>query len=301
MADKVKQDIEKLYPSLFETWLKKGLEWILPFGAEENWLTLLMMGDIKMSDVVVDDFGNTARSEGLNDSKIQGHMRNIKNGKYKPKNHPPILVEPIYINGELKFKIINGHHRYHAHLGLNKEFIYVAIGIFHDIDGESAQTWKEDYQINANNDEDYIVTPTTDDNIIGSCETTIKRKIKEGLLKSNQKIKDEIDILLERRAKRKRNKDKFKKAILEKLGVDYEVIKDWQRNQAEVFCKKLSEGKEFILQKFTHVSYDKRNTTLFTQYEWSLYKKIEEHRKDNNGQTPEHVYAYFGNTSKENY
>ena len=56
MADKVKQDIEKLYPSLFETWLKKGLEWILPFGAEENWLTLLMMGDIKMSDVVVDDF-----------------------------------------------------------------------------------------------------------------------------------------------------------------------------------------------------------------------------------------------------
>ncbi len=103
MADKVKQDIEKLYPGLLETWLKKGLEWTLPFGAGENWLTLLMMGVIKMSDVVVDDFGNTARSEGLNDSKIQGHMRNIKNGKYKPKNHPPILVEPIYINGELKF------------------------------------------------------------------------------------------------------------------------------------------------------------------------------------------------------
>ena len=63
------------------------------------------------------------------------------------------------------------------------------------------------------------------------------------------------------------NKDKFKKAILEKLGVSFEVIKDWQKNNAEAFCSKISEGKEFILQRFTNVSYDKRNTTLFTQYE----------------------------------
>ena len=116
MADKVKQDIEKLYPGLLETWLKKGLEWTLPFGAGENWLTLLMMGVIKMSDVVVDDFGNTARSEGLNDSKIQGHMRNIKNGKYKPKNHPPILVEPIYINGELKVNRTGFQTSKHSHV-----------------------------------------------------------------------------------------------------------------------------------------------------------------------------------------
>ena len=92
------------------------------------------------SDVVIDKFGNTARSDGLNDSKIRGHIRNIKNGKYLPKHHPPILVEPIFIDGELKFKIINGHHRYQAHLGAKSEFIYVAIGVFNDADGESAES-----------------------------------------------------------------------------------------------------------------------------------------------------------------
>jgi len=298
MADKVKQEIEKLYPSLFETWLLNIVEWVKPF--DNAGLNLLVMGDIKLSDVVIDDFGNTARSDGLNDSKIRGHQRNINNGKYQPKHHPPILVEPIFVNGELKFKLINGHHRYQAHLGLDKEFIYVAIGTFNDTDGESAEYWREDYQINSNNDEDYIITLTTDEDIIGSCEITLKREFGElPDSKHEQKIKDRIDILLKRRAPKKQNKDKFKKAILEKLGVSFEVIKDWQKNNAEAFCSKISEGKEFVLQRFTNVSYDKRNTTLFTQYEWSLYKHIEEYRKNNNGQVPD-VYAYFGNTSKEN-
>ena len=297
MADKVKE-IEKLYPSLLETWLLNIAEWVKPF--DNAGLNLLVMGDIKLSDVVIDDFGNTARSDGLNDSKIRGHIRNIKNGKYLPKHHPPILVEPIFIDGELKFKIINGHHRYQAHLGAKSEFIYVAIGVFNDADGESAEYWKEDYQLNSNNDEDYIFTPTTDDNIIGSCETTLKREF--GNLpdsKHEQLIKDRIDKLLIERAKKKQNKPKLKIAILEKLGVSFEVISDWSRNDAEAFCINDSENKDWVLQRFTKKAFESKNVTLFTQYEYALYKNIEEYRRNNNFKTPE-VYAYFGNTSKEN-
>ena len=82
MADKVKE-IEKLYPSLLETWLLNIAEWVKPY--DNAGLTLLMIGEIKLSDVVIDKFGNTARSDGLNDSKIRGHIRNIK-------------MENIYLN-----------------------------------------------------------------------------------------------------------------------------------------------------------------------------------------------------------
>lgn len=299
--EQFKEEIEKRERGFIDTWLLNLSEWVKPYI--NAGLTLFGMGEVNMSMIVVDDFGNVSRADGLDDSKIEKHEKHIREDDYKPKKYTPILVVPIWIDGKLKLKLINGHHRYHAHLGTNQKRIFVAVGSFNDavnpIDNklESAEYWQEDYQLTSNHEENtkFVHNNSTKEDVVASISKTIKREFEEDY--SNKKlIEDRILEIAKTRAQRIKHKAKLVPLVFKELKADYDDIRDYTKPQSSEWCRANSKDKHYIIERFTKQSYTDRTKYPFTQYETRMRKHIMKYYDEHKVYPT--VYVYLGNVLK---
>jgi len=296
-----REEIERQERGFMDTWLSNLSEWTKPYI--NAGLTLFGMGEVNMSMIVVDDFGNVSRADGLDDVKIEKHEKHITEGDYKPKKYAPILVVPIWIDGELKLKLINGHHRYHAHLGTNQKRIFVAVGSFSEavnpVDDklESAEYWEEDYQLTSNHEENtkFVHNNSTKEDVVRSISKTIKREFEEDY--SNKKlVEDRILEIAKTRAQRIKQKAKLVPLVFKELKEDYDDIRDYTKPQAVEWCRTNSKDKNYIIERFTKQSYTDRTKYPFTQYETRMRRHIMKYY-DEHKVYPK-VYVYLGNVLK---
>ena len=66
--EQFKEEIEKRERGFIETWLLNSSEWVKPYI--NAGLTLFGIGEVNMSMIVVDNFGNVSRADGLDLSLI---------------------------------------------------------------------------------------------------------------------------------------------------------------------------------------------------------------------------------------
>jgi len=299
--EQFKEEIEKRERGFIETWLLNSSEWVKPYI--NAGLTLFGIGEVNMSMIVVDNFGNVSRADGLDDVKIDKHEKHITEDDYKPKKYAPILVVPIWIDGELKLKLINGHHRFHAHLGTNQKRIFVAVGSFSEavnpIDDklESAEYWEDDYQLTSNHEENtkFVHNNSTKEDVVTSISKTIKREFEEDY--SNKKlIEDRILEIAKTRAQRIKHKAKLVPLVFKELKADYDDIRDYTKPQSEEWCRANSKDKHYIIERFTKQSYTDRTKYPFTQYETRMRKHIMKYYDEHKVYPT--VYVYLGNVLK---
>ena len=134
-----------------------------------NGMFVVSIGHIALSQIEGMKGTNEGRELGTDAEKVNGHMRNIKDGNYIGEHHVPPVVRENGIcpkTGLTLYKLIDGEHRFQAHTSLarsveyNVTHMWVAVCVFDNYEAIS------NYKSNANNHrKTYVANERTEKDI----------------------------------------------------------------------------------------------------------------------------------------
>ena len=210
---------------------------------------------------------NSVRFNGVSVGAITKLRKIIKNGDYQPEYHiPPVVTQ----EGLDKYNLESGFHRFTAHKKEQQKTFYVVLVEFFDTDGKSANYWRNSWKINENKeDEKYVKTPRTQDDIVGTIIQFIEDKditdSEEDIINSLKDIKVKSDSLYKclsevykNIGKKEKAVDNFTKSDIQEIANKYgsntiavsflktAAVRD-DRVTVETFLKMHNEGKNPVI------------------------------------------------------
>lgn len=244
-------------------------------------MNVLFVGNIAMNKILGMKGDNTVRSEGIDQEKVNQHMKNIKNGDYIPYRHiPPVVVEKV-IDGEVYYELIDGEHRYQAHDNLDQTEMWVAIATFENY--EVIETYKS----NANDHDKNVTNSRIDKDI----QTAVKNIIvKMGYEPTVKKITE----LLKKQKVKPSDMNDFVKAVGKMLDVNTNTIQSYSTGKAKSTALKIMNNEHYVTQMFKNtngndIQYDMR----------SIFAAIEKKIEANDPSLPVSIVAYWSHQNEE--
>lgn len=244
-------------------------------------MKVLSIGHIAMDKILGMQGDNTVRTEGIDQEKVNQHMKNIKNGHYVPYRHiPPVVVEKI-IDGEVYYELIDGEHRYQAHDNLDQTEMWVAVATFENY--EVIETYKS----NANDHDKNVTNPRTDKDI----QTAVKNIIvKMGYEPTVKKITE----LLKKQKVKPSDMNDFVKEVGKMLDVNTNTIQSYSTGKAKSTALKMMKNEHYVTQMFKNtngndIQYDMR----------SLFAAIEKKMEANDPSLPVSIVAYWSHQNEQ--
>ena len=244
-------------------------------------MNVLFVGNIAMNKILGMKGDNTVRSEGIDQEKVNQHMKNIKNGDYIPYRHiPPVVVEKV-IDGEVYYELIDGEHRYQAHDNLDQTEMWVAVATFENY--EEIETYKS----NANDHDKNVTNSRTDKDI----QTAVKNIIvKMGYEPTVKKITE----LLKKQKVKPSDMNDFVKVVGKMLDVNTNTIQSYSTGKAKSTALKIMNNEHYVTQMFKNtngndIQYDMR----------SIFAAIEKKIEANDPSLPVSIVAYWSHQNEE--
>ena len=244
-------------------------------------MNVLFVGNIAMNKILGMKGDNTVRSEGIDQEKVNQHMKNIKNGDYIPYRHiPPVVVEKI-IDGEVYYELIDGEHRYQAHDNLDQTEMWVAVATFKNY--EVIETYKS----NANDHDKNVTNSRTDKDI----QTAVKNIIvKMGYEPTVKKITE----LLKKQKVKPSDMNDFVKAVGKMIDVNTNTIQSYSTGKAKSTALKMMNNEHYVTQMFKNtngndIQYDMR----------SIFAAIEKKIEADDPSLPVSIVAYWSHQNEE--
>ena len=134
-------------------------------------MKVVKFAEFPLKNLVGNKQKNDVRFAQTDEGAVGKIMTLITNEKYEPHYHVPPTVE---MKDEELGELVTGFHRYAAHVGKNKETMWVAIVEFEDFGGKSAAYWKSQWKLIENLEEENVKTPRTQEDIVGKIVNMIK-------------------------------------------------------------------------------------------------------------------------------
>tara|TARA_B110000483_G_scaffold239348_1_gene317668 strand:- start:335 stop:1279 length:945 start_codon:yes stop_codon:yes gene_type:complete len=244
-------------------------------------MKVLFVGNIPMNKILGMRGDNTVRTEGIDQKKVNQHMKNIKNGDYVPYRHIPPVVTKKIIDGVVYYELIDGEHRYQAHDNLDETEMWVAIA---ELDNYEVI---EQYKSNANDHDKNVTNPRTDKDI----QTTVKNIIVEmGYAPTVKKI---TELLKNQKVKPSEMND-FVKAVGMMLKVNTNTIQSYSTGIAQSTAMKMMKDEHYVTQMFkstngNDIQYDIR----------SIFAVMEKKLAANDPSLPVSIVAYWSHQNEE--
>lgn len=124
-------------------------------------MKFISIGHLPMSEIREAYGQNVNRSRGVMEKGVLEFIECIKGNEYRPEHYVPPVVVRIPEGDSRQFnsdgvtqyfyELVSGHHRYHAHLGMNLPTFYAQVVEFLPVDNKTARSWMLTYQAQENN------------------------------------------------------------------------------------------------------------------------------------------------------
>lgn len=124
-------------------------------------MKFVSIGLLPMTDIREAYGQNVNRATGVMEKGVLEFIECIRGNEYRPEHYvPPVVVripegDSRQYNDEgitqYFYELVSGHHRYHAHRGLNLATFYAQVVEFLPTNGKTARSWMLTYQAQENN------------------------------------------------------------------------------------------------------------------------------------------------------